>query len=709
MTDDRRRAPGSPPPSGDPDLRETLPYAGAVAPLRPRREEPKATPGPETVVKTPRSRSPSGSAPVGTPRSPAASSSAPVRPSHVLIEESQGPVRVRPLATEPGDEAVPASAARGTEAGDPALDGTLEIQGRDVELEAPSLEPGQRLGRFVIRERLGEGGMGIVLAGHDADLGRSVAIKLVKAEADRPAYRTRLLREAQAMARLEHPNVVRVYEVGSDRGRLFVAMELIDGVTLTAWQAGERRPWREVVAIFTQVGAGLAAVHRAGLIHRDFKPDNVLIDREGHARVADFGLARLDPEQAGASVAGSPVFAVSLTASGMMMGTPGYMAPEQQAGTPVDARADQYSYCIALREALLGGRIVRIDRATWRHVPRALRAIVERGLSFEPEGRFASMDELLAALHRVERRRSVAASVAVAGVAVAAGIAAAAILMTRDRGEPGEPAQLAPSAGEVQVAPPSPPAPTVEPSPPAPTVEPSPPAPTVEPSPPARSPSLPAPSSGAAGAAGASGSGRAGKAAAAGASISVPPGLAAPGAGSGGAPAPRTPEASPWHPGHLAVLAATVEGLGYDGYDPSLTAAAVEQLSGMEQVVAKVKLGMVERRAGRCGTAVPLWTEARQVIPAFDTSESKWHARAAIGQALCALVAGQAEEANKLATSAWAEGNRDEIRLIMGLALYEKGETRTAQAMLLDVSQRGSPTVRAAVQTWLARTGLTLP
>src|SRR5258706_4045543 len=152
-----------------------------------------------------------------------------------------------------------------------------------------SFSAGAVLGRFVLKRRLGRGGMGEVFAGEDVDLGRPVAIKVVRADTDHPAYHARLLREAQALARLEHPNVVRVYEVNSDRGRLFIAMELVDGATLTAWLK-QLRSWQDIVAMFLQVGLGLSAVHRAGLVHRDFKPDNVLIDRDGKARVADFGL-----------------------------------------------------------------------------------------------------------------------------------------------------------------------------------------------------------------------------------------------------------------------------------------------------------------------------------------------------------------------------------------------------------------------------------
>ncbi len=269
-------------------------------------------------------------------------------------------------------------------------DGTRELPASD-RVAPGELGPGAAIGHFVIDALLGAGGMGVVFAGHDADLGRPVAIKLVRDDVDHPAHHARLLREAQVMARLEHPNVVKVYEVGSDRGRLFVAMELVEGTTLSAWLRAQPRSTREVVAMFQQVGAGLAAVHRAGLVHRDFKPDNVLVDRAGHARVADFGLARIDADQL---AAGSPAL-TTLTQTGMRMGTPGYMAPEQQFGANVDARADQYSYCVALREAL---------SATKQPVPRLLRALVARGLAYDASERFASMDELLVGLGRRDRR-----------------------------------------------------------------------------------------------------------------------------------------------------------------------------------------------------------------------------------------------------------------------------------------------------------------
>jgi predicted Ser/Thr protein kinase len=435
MTDDRRRAGGTAPPSAEPGPGETLPYAPV---LGPRSEPPRAphplavasgpqaqAPHPLAVASGPQAQAPQSSlalqqtewqAPQQTPLQQTPLQQTPLRPHashpHTPVQHTPYEVLELPRASAPPPSAMPAGSMppdSGRRApkrvselpyaptmtpaqlegetldilspakrSSPPADGTLDLPASDRVDAAPSLDPGQKLGRFVIRSQLGEGGMGIVLAGHDAKLGRPVAIKLVKPDVDRPAYRARLLREAQALARLEHPNVVRVYEVGSDRGRLFVAMELVDGVTLSEWLRAKRRPWREIVAMFEQVGAGLAAVHRAGLIHRDFKPDNVLVDRQGHARVADFGLARLDPER-GVATAGSPELAAALTRSGVMMGTPGYMAPEQQFSGTVDTRADQYSFCVALREALAGSRTAKLDAASWGEVPHVIREVIARG------------------------------------------------------------------------------------------------------------------------------------------------------------------------------------------------------------------------------------------------------------------------------------------------------------------------------------------
>jgi len=172
--------------------------------------------------------------------------------------------RKKQLGSAPTTPAPPSPVPSPDLAAGSGPDSTLDMPAVDA---ATTTDLPAALGRFRVRKKLGEGGMGVVLDCVDADLGRRVAIKLVRTEADVPAYRARLLREAQAMARLEHPNVVRVYEVGSERGRLFIAMEYVDGVTLSAWLR-EPRPWPEVVEMFVQVGAGLSAVHGVGLVHR---------------------------------------------------------------------------------------------------------------------------------------------------------------------------------------------------------------------------------------------------------------------------------------------------------------------------------------------------------------------------------------------------------------------------------------------------------
>src|SRR5690349_17448959 len=198
-------------------------------------------------------------------------------------------------------------------------------------------EPGDTVGRFVVLQRLGEGGMGVVYTAYDPELDRKVAIKLLKSAEEGHA---RLLREAQAMARLQHPNVIAVHDVGTLPGnRVFVAMELVAGATLRGWLKAAPRAWREVIAIMRQAGVGLAAAHDAGLVHRDFKPDNVLVGDDGRVRVMDFGLARLgaaDPELSSGSHDTGPL-STPLTMAGTVVGTPAYMAPELFKGTSAEA------------------------------------------------------------------------------------------------------------------------------------------------------------------------------------------------------------------------------------------------------------------------------------------------------------------------------------------------------------------------------------
>ena len=218
---------------------------------------------------------------------------------------------------------------------------------------------------------LGSGGMGVVYAAFDPELNRRVAIKLVRAELGRDEHgRARMVREAQAMARLSHPNVVSVYDVGiAGDGSLFIAIELVEGGTLSDWLRQSPRSGRDVLAMFIAAGRGLAAAHRAGLVHRDFKPENVLVGTDGRPRVTDFGLVcadsadnadsvverTTDPEPISLS-SSSDSLQTPLTNAGVVMGTPGYMSPEQCASLPTDARSDQFSFCAALYRALYGER-----------------------------------------------------------------------------------------------------------------------------------------------------------------------------------------------------------------------------------------------------------------------------------------------------------------------------------------------------------------
>jgi tetratricopeptide (TPR) repeat protein len=285
----------------------------------------------------------------------------------------------------------------------------------------PRLERGGSVGRYIIVGVLGQGGMGVVYAAYDPELDRKVALKLLRPgpgeDADSAGFRDRLRREAQAMARLRHPNVIKVYDVGTKPDELFVAMELVDGVTLAGWLKERRRSWREIVDVFRKAGAGLAAAHEAGLVHRDFKPDNVLISRAGDVFVTDFGLARAmsaidtlpSPTPSPSPSPFMSPLATPLTITGALVGTPIYMAPEQLYGVAADARSDVYSYCTALYEALFGQRPYdartveelraqvtegRLREPSGGRCPAWLRRIVMRGLRIDPAARYASMRAL---------------------------------------------------------------------------------------------------------------------------------------------------------------------------------------------------------------------------------------------------------------------------------------------------------------------------
>ncbi|MCG8554526.1 MAG: protein kinase [Proteobacteria bacterium] len=334
------------------------------------------------------------------------------------------------------------------------------------------LSPGQKLGRYVILEAVGGGGMGLVYSAYDPDLDRKIAIKVLRTAAldesgpEHGSGPTRLLREAQALAQLSHPNVLPVFDVGVMEGRVFIATEFVQGRTLSFWLRQHKRKWRAVVRVFLAAGAGLEAAHRAGLVHRDFKPQNVLVSDEGSVRVMDFGLARrLDddasvPPEAGSGEQPAPssrdtpdVRSVStrrsasssdepsydsrnppshpstgplyqhLTQAGTVLGTLPYLAPELEQGGPASEASDQYAFCVSLYEGLYGRRpfqghrlelsqakaiedYAQLPPERARQVPGWLRAIVARGLSADPGKRWPSMATLLEALAQDSRRAS---------------------------------------------------------------------------------------------------------------------------------------------------------------------------------------------------------------------------------------------------------------------------------------------------------------
>jgi eukaryotic-like serine/threonine-protein kinase len=316
-----------------------------------------------------------------------------------------------------------------------------------------------KIGRFTVLERLGEGGMGVVYTAYDDQLDRKVAVKVLRGEATRhdEMGRTRLLREAQAMARLSHPNIVTVHEVGSLEHEVFIAMEFVRGTSLDSWLRGTRRPWRAVLGAFIKAGRGLEAAHRAGIVHRDFKPHNVLVGDDGAIKVLDFGLARATdhagseelsstPESGAYNQEGGSLLDLPLTCTGAIMGTPAYMAPEQHEGRPATAQSDQFSFCVSLFEGLYAlhpfdcstlatlihgvttGRVQ--DPGPAQKVPGWLRRVLMRGLSVDAARRYPSMTALLVDLGKdpAAARRRWFGTAAVAGFVGAGSFGAASLL-----------------------------------------------------------------------------------------------------------------------------------------------------------------------------------------------------------------------------------------------------------------------------------------
>ncbi|MBL9016839.1 MAG: serine/threonine protein kinase [Myxococcales bacterium] len=364
--------------------------------------------------------------------------------THEVLQDSLGDTEKRGpsiamLETVGSDQGLAETVAPGA-LDDDALGATVaphETVTKAVRVRAPN-QVGRTLGgRYTIVERLGAGAMGVVYRAEDKELGRSVALK----QLHRPdaALTGRLIREARSMAQVNHPNVVAVYDVGVADDITYIAMELVTGESLRAWQ--QQRSVHEILEAYLAAGRGLAAAHDAGLIHRDFKPDNVLVGKDGRVRVTDFGLAAIraseDLSASGAAIdrAARSIDDINLTTSGSVLGTPAYMAPEQFTGGNVDARTDQFNFCVSLYEALYGARPfegktfeeladnvcegrVRAAPSTTR-ISGALRAIMLRGLSAKPGDRYPTMTHLLEELGRDRAkpwRRTAIAAASIAGV-----------------------------------------------------------------------------------------------------------------------------------------------------------------------------------------------------------------------------------------------------------------------------------------------------
>jgi tetratricopeptide (TPR) repeat protein/predicted Ser/Thr protein kinase len=345
-----------------------------------------------------------------------------------------------------------------------ALTGRPTVSIRDTErrLSDPAftLATGTLLGRYVIVDQLGAGGMATVYVAYDAQLARRVAIKVLRPDAREEESHARMLREAQAMARLSHPNVLAVHDVGSFDGGVFIATEYVEGETLKSWMA-EARPWQKVLSVLRAAGRGLEAAHAAGIVHRDFKPENVFLGKDGRVVVGDFGIARAPdlgptsgpslppstdkpsgPEGAteGLDAPSSPSLVDStLTGPGDMVGTVGYLPPERGSRQHDDARGDQFSFSVTLYRALYRQRpfeytglpsyLAAVRRPPLppprgSDVPSWVHQVVLRGMSRDPSARFASMTELLHALDRdpTRRRRAWALAAVCLGVAAAVGV-----------------------------------------------------------------------------------------------------------------------------------------------------------------------------------------------------------------------------------------------------------------------------------------------
>jgi eukaryotic-like serine/threonine-protein kinase len=320
-------------------------------------------------------------------------------------------------------------------ADDVTLAGTFN--GESAPYSSP-VEPGAVVGRYVVLQRIGVGGMGVVFAAYDPELDRKVALKLLLPGTGGDTGRVRLLREAHALAKLSHPHVVGIHDVGTFGEQVWLAMEFVQGQTLDRWLKTPRG-WREVLDVLRRAGEGLAAAHAVGLLHRDFKPDNIMVGDDGRVRVMDFGLARADAnavalvsEPAQPDAEPRAALASNVTRAGGVVGTLHFMAPEQFGHKELTAAADQFAFCVTLWEALYGERPFgghtpmevaasviegRVRSPTKRRaVPGWLRRACERGLAVEPSQRWPSIGVLLETLAKGRTRAWVRKGLVAVGV-----------------------------------------------------------------------------------------------------------------------------------------------------------------------------------------------------------------------------------------------------------------------------------------------------
>jgi tRNA A-37 threonylcarbamoyl transferase component Bud32/tetratricopeptide (TPR) repeat protein len=347
----------------------------------------------------------------------------------------------------------------------------------DAAGEGPRVAAGSRMGRYTIVAMIGQGGMGNVYLAHDPQLDRRVALKLLRRERLSPGMRRRMANEARLMARLVHPSIVTVFEAGDEDGQMYIAMELVEGETLASWLAREVRLREEILGVFLVAGRALAVSHAAGVVHRDFKPDNVLLGAGGRVAVSDFGIAADTDHVEGAGASGGEVIADSrgqtttrrrLTGEGDWLGTPAYMSPEQYLGEKVGPASDQFSFAVAVyealhrehpfvgatfaerRESVLSGKRRVLSPAARRRVPAALRRVLDRALARRAEDRYPSMTALLDALEARRARHAWTSRAAVAAMVLAL-VTGAGVLATR--ATLGHPSALsAPRAGASEVS-----------------------------------------------------------------------------------------------------------------------------------------------------------------------------------------------------------------------------------------------------------------